>query len=746
MSRTWYRRLLLSYFPIFLITVTILIFIAFLFVNEISRAETKKADRITNNYLVESLQRTLKEIEMGVLKEVESNPGYKEYFNREVGDTASMYAVAASLRKLSDNPDFIKSIYLYRQKDQSILTQNGLNDLQTFADKAWVEKVLSEQQEQGWMPVREYKDMFDKTPVRVISMYKRMPLPFGSQGILFINVKLSGIERIVDEMVDGQISFVEIRDRQGNTIYNAHAKGEGRGKGKVLNMIHSETLDWTFVSGIKDGNLFGWVSVISYIWVILGLITVTGAVVYIIYITRRNYKPIQVMMNRIESLQIRNAESGFIRDEMKLIETTLENLINHTLDYEKQHKENLLLQRSRLFMDILQGERMDGILQRMEELGPLSGIPEKAEFSVVIAEINRYDAVFQNTYSKRDQNTLKFALMNVYQDLARNAELQGWAEWVTTNRAAIIFLATASDAEMREKMRIVADDCRQWVEKHLRISLSFGIGSMADGPEEIRDSYRAAEAALQHKLLMGESIIMTGGESARTDLIETYKYMQMIADFVREFRMSSGNWRLRLEEIFDSFQSDFMKDDDIRSLIQALLQMLGREVAVMSEELQREFAGEKAAKRQQALKEAESIGELKALLFGDLTDVFRTYVSVSETKSYRALVCEMKQYIEENFTNPDLSLKHLSDRFQISGKYASYLFKTEFDMKFVDFLMELRMKEAEKLLLATEDPLQEIARKVGYANSITFGRVFKRIVGMTPGDYRRVKRFTLTRE
>jgi len=104
------------------------------------------------------------------------------------------------------------------------------------------------------------------------------------------------------------------------------------------------------------------------------------------------------------------------------------------------------------------------------------------------------------------------------------------------------------------------------------------------------------------------------------------------------------------------------------------------------------------------------------------------------------MVSEMKTYIEENFANPDLSLKHLSDRFQISGKYASYLFKTEFDMKFVDFVTELRMKEAERLLVETDCPLQDIALQVGYANAITFGRVFKRISGITPGDYRRQKR------
>lgn len=175
-------------------------------------------------------------------------------------------------------------------------------------------------------------------------------------------------------------------------------------------------------------------------------------------------------------------------------------------------------------------------------------------------------------------------------------------------------------------------------------------------------------------------------------------------------------------------------------MIQAMLQMLSREVAVMSEQLQEKLSEENINKWLMLMKEAETLEGVKDILFDDLTDLFRTYVSVTETKSYKAMVNEMRNYIEEQFANPDLSLKHLSDRFQITGKHASYLFKTEFNMKFVDFLTELRMKETERLLKNTDLSLQDIAQKVGYANGITLGRVFKRVAGITPGDYRRLKR------
>ncbi|UUZ96246.1 helix-turn-helix transcriptional regulator [Paenibacillus sp. P25] len=84
-----------------------------------------------------------------------------------------------------------------------------------------------------------------------------------------------------------------------------------------------------------------------------------------------------------------------------------------------------------------------------------------------------------------------------------------------------------------------------------------------------------------------------------------------------------------------------------------------------------------------------------------------------------------------------MSLNLISDQFNINAKYSDHLFKEEYGMKFVDFLMNLRMDQAKKLLLESDLSIQEISEKVGYTHSISFGRTFKKVVGVTPGDYRK---------
>ncbi|ETT29697.1 AraC family transcriptional regulator [Paenibacillus sp. FSL R5-192] len=746
MSRNWYYRLLFSYFPIFFLTVTILIFIAFVFINDISKEETKKADRISSSYMIDTVDRTIRDIELSILETVQSQQAYKLYFNNtNLTSSDTVYAIAQNLRELSNSSSWIQSIYLYDKRNKHVLTVSGSREVEGFSDEAWIDQMGTGSIGSGWQPVREFDaDSVQRTPIRVLTVNKDMPLPFGSQGTLVINIKMSSIEQSVDSMVNGQLSFLTITDRDGKAVYNAHSDQEGSIDGQELNRLALERLGWTISSGIKAGNLFGWVSVISYVWVIIAIVTVICAIVYIVYITRRNYKPIQIIMNRIESHQIRAFEhSGARTDEMKMIDGVLENLINHMMDYDKKSRENVLMQRSKLFNALLHGEHMENAAEQLKELSPLNDVNDSSRFVVVVGEINRYEKGFQERYTRGEQNTLKFALMNVLQELSRNTGVQCWTEWISVDRIAILFVfkeQNNNNLDMSGQIRVVAEECKSWVEQNLRISLSFGIGPIAQGIGTIRDSYAAAEAVMQRKLLMNGDVGQADCGETQHPLLDTYTYLQMIADFVKRFRMSSGQWREQLEEIFTAFEQNKLPDDEIRSLIQAMLQMLSREVAMMSEGLQEELSEENINRWLSAVEEAETLADVKSLLFDGLTDLFRTYVAVTETKSYKAMVNEMKNYIEEQFANPDLSLKHLSDRFQITGKHASYLFKTEFNMKFVDFVTELRMKETEQLLLNTDYSLQDIALKVGYANGITLGRVFKRVTGITPGDYRRLKR------
>ena len=97
----------------------------------------------------------------------------------------------------------------------------------------------------------------------------------------------------------------------------------------------------------------------------------------------------------------------------------------------------------------------------------------------------------------------------------------------------------------------------------------------------------------------------------------------------------------------------------------------------------------------------------------------------------------MRRYISENFSNPEISLKWISENVvYMNPEYLSRLFQKEMGQRFTDYLNTTRVNEARKLMsVYHQSTVSEIAEKVGYSNPGYFFHIFRRYTGMTPGEY-----------
>lgn len=93
------------------------------------------------------------------------------------------------------------------------------------------------------------------------------------------------------------------------------------------------------------------------------------------------------------------------------------------------------------------------------------------------------------------------------------------------------------------------------------------------------------------------------------------------------------------------------------------------------------------------------------------------------------------QHINQNFYK-EISILSLSQDFSINPNYISQLFRKEVGMTFTDYITNLRMDYAKELLHKTQYSQGEIASKCGYTDYFYFIRVFKKITGLTPGQFR----------
>ena len=98
-------------------------------------------------------------------------------------------------------------------------------------------------------------------------------------------------------------------------------------------------------------------------------------------------------------------------------------------------------------------------------------------------------------------------------------------------------------------------------------------------------------------------------------------------------------------------------------------------------------------------------------------------------------VKQVLHYIE---TTPpgEITLADAARKVHMNACYLSQLFKQEMKRNFVDYVTELRIKEAKRLLAQTSLRVSEIADRLGYADIAYFSNIFKKITGETPTDYR----------
>jgi AraC-like DNA-binding protein len=98
-------------------------------------------------------------------------------------------------------------------------------------------------------------------------------------------------------------------------------------------------------------------------------------------------------------------------------------------------------------------------------------------------------------------------------------------------------------------------------------------------------------------------------------------------------------------------------------------------------------------------------------------------------------LCDALRYIEENYRNP-LSMQQVADACGISYTQLTYLFSKCFVKGFSEYLLELRINHAEKLLLQTNKSITDIALDCGFDNASYFAKKFKAVTYMTPKEFR----------
>jgi two-component system response regulator YesN len=98
------------------------------------------------------------------------------------------------------------------------------------------------------------------------------------------------------------------------------------------------------------------------------------------------------------------------------------------------------------------------------------------------------------------------------------------------------------------------------------------------------------------------------------------------------------------------------------------------------------------------------------------------------------LVAEARKYLERHFRKP-LRLEDVAEALNVSPFYLSRVFSRESDFSLVQYLTDLRINEAKKLLKEGRYIVADVARMVGFDSGNYFSKVFKKHTGTSPAKY-----------
>lgn len=440
-------------------------------------------------------------------------------------------------------------------------------------------------------------------------------------------------------------------------------------------------------------------------WAATLIILLLGAVVSY-YLSYRNYKPLKDLARSIAGLF-----DGSIKNEGSEYEVLHRGIsrIKEAVERQKPLIGALTIGR------ILNGEyhKKEDLLAALEHTGlELSG----RHFAVAVVTL----------LDKRQSREIDLIGATI-ESVLHQQRIQ--LHYLGGSQIAVVFCLDS--AEIEDCRRVLQDNVER-IYGELRqkygISSPIALGNLCDDLLEIAGSFNEARQTAEHQLLKSEEGILWYSQLPP----ESVRYFYPLAleeRLIYLVRLGDGE---EIGHILDQvYQENFVGRTLSTPVIQGLLfEMRGTIGKIVDEQGRGEMKD---------LEDRLKINPTNVEQF--FAQIRQTYAALCANVSAgrrdkRDMFKEIKDYIAANYTDEGLCLKKIAHHFNLSPTHLSEVFKEEFGVCFSNYLETLRMRQACELLAEREMPVGEVAARLGYNSDKAFRRAFKRVMGISPTDYR----------
>lgn len=282
--------------------------------------------------------------------------------------------------------------------------------------------------------------------------------------------------------------------------------------------------------------------------------------------------------------------------------------------------------------------------------------------------------------------------------------------------------------------------CSAWTEQ---VKWYVAVSEPVERLSMLSDCYQKVNHYLAYRFfqpqlhILNEEVLQKYSLSQDEKSIDTVDHRKMNPELIKDF-MSRGEMAeieefvvSYLEGIGDALQSRMFCDYillNIRFSVEGYLDSIGVQKQVYGKELlayqpDMNMAGE----------------EIKQYFVGLLSMAMEYRNKESEDQS-KNILRKAVEYIDTHFEKESLSLNEVANYIEVNASYLSAVFSQGMEVTFVEYVTMKRMEKAKKLLRGSDSSTSDIALQVGYKDPHYFSFVFKKTQGVSPREYRGMKK------
>ncbi|CAM3630023.1 response regulator [Marinicrinis lubricantis] len=373
--------------------------------------------------------------------------------------------------------------------------------------------------------------------------------------------------------------------------------------------------------------------------------------------------------------------------------------------------------RERLYLQLIEGNQ-----QPFNQMYWLEQDQLNEAYYVLLVQLDQYPSLARK-WRQEERRLWLFAVRNILQEYG---ETSG-ARSVFPFHSGEWLLVFADEPDVRKRER--GEEIVSIVKRHTKLSCSVGVSTVCQGMEKLGECYQSAQDALMERFYQGHEGVYLFQPRGQQVLGSVYP-LDLEGKLIQSAKTLDEQ---RIYQIMDELKSRWHAASYDKEQIQSCMIQL---IVVLYRELEHLYSFQEPVDTLiTGIYESETLDEMLSFVSSSLLTSIQGLKQRQSRYDNGQLIDKVKKYIEDHY-NQDLSVDEAAEVAGLSCSHFCTWFKKETGQTFLEYLTGYRMNKACYILAHSDVKVYQTAPLVGYQDSKYFTQVFKRMIGMTPTEYR----------